>query len=55
METKSIIIEGNIFEGLNFHGPFDNHEDAIWWAEQNLKHAEWLVATLHDPEEGVTK
>lgn len=46
MEPQSIIIEGNIFDGLNFHGPFPDHEAAIEWAEKNLK-GDWLVATLH--------
>ena len=44
----SIIIEGNVVDGMSFHGPFDDHEDAIEWAEANLK-TDWLVATLQDP------
>lgn len=48
MEKQSLIIEGNIFDGMNFHGPFDNHEEAIAWAEKSLRN-EWLVATLHQP------
>jgi len=49
MNTASIIIEGNIFDGHTFHGPFEDHEDAIEWAERNLK-SDWLVATLHPAE-----
>ena len=49
MNTASIIIEGNIFDGHTFHGPFEDHEDAIEWAERNLK-TDWLVATLRPAE-----
>jgi hypothetical protein len=46
---KSIIIVGNLFDGIYHVGPFDDHEDAIEWADANCK-GEWLVATLEAPE-----
>ena len=42
----AIIIEGNVFDGHTFHGPFGDVEAAIEWAEQNLRNVDWLVASL---------
>jgi hypothetical protein len=46
---QSIILHGNIFDGFDFHGPFEDHDAAIEWAEQQKFDHEWLVATLNAP------
>ena len=49
----AIIIAGNIFDGMQFYGPFDGIEDAIEWAEDRLgTNAEWLVARLKEKTDG---
>lgn len=47
--TPQIVLVGNIFEGYEFVGPFDEHEDAFIWGETHAK-GEWLVAFLVNPE-----
>ena len=54
MGNNAIIIEGNIFEGFTFHGPFSDFETAIEWAEKNVT-VEWLIATLEKPTEPKTE
>jgi hypothetical protein len=44
---KSIIIVGNVVDGLNFYGPFDNAGDAMKYAEDIFKNSTWLVTTLY--------
>lgn len=46
---QSIIAEGDMFSGYAFHGPFDDHESAIEWAEFNLRKSDWVVATMQAP------
>jgi hypothetical protein len=45
---KFLVIVGNIFEGHEFFGPFDDGDDACNWAEDNVK-LEWLIAHLETP------
>lgn len=48
----AIIIQGNIFDGHHFHGPFQDCDDAIEWAERNLSNVDWLVANTQAPKHG---
>jgi len=47
---QSIIVEGDIFNGFTFHGPFYDHESAVEWADFNLRKSDWLVATMQAPK-----
>jgi len=44
-ETKHIVIVGDPASGFAFHGPFDTPDDAITWAENEIK-GEWSVSEL---------
>jgi hypothetical protein len=46
MDSPHIIIAGNIFDGMQFYGPFADAEEAIEWAERELRQVEWLFASL---------
>lgn len=48
---RSIVVTGNIIDGLNFYGPFANATDADDWATINLRTIDWHVVTLHHPTE----
>jgi len=48
--NSAIIIYGNVVDGLNFFGPFDDVSSAATWAEAN-KLDEWVVTELSSPSE----
>ena len=39
---------GEMFDAINFHGPFDDFEDAELWADRNSS-ANWWVIRLETP------
>ncbi len=45
-----ILLIGNVIDGLNIVGPFPDNEDAVIWAEGNVKNEEWITTKLHNPE-----
>jgi hypothetical protein len=49
MDNKSIVLVGKIFDGYTSYGPFADFEAAVNWAENKRFSHEWLVATLHHP------
>jgi hypothetical protein len=46
-----IIISGNLVNGFEFFGPFALREEAISWAEENCKGAQWAIDVLVLPYE----
>lgn len=48
---KFIVIVGNPGDGFDYHGTFDNEEDAATWAERDIPGGEWWVVKLNPPEE----
>jgi hypothetical protein len=47
---KFLVINGDPVGGFSFTGPFDDHDSALTWAEQNLKD-NWWIASLESPKE----
>ena len=43
---QTLLIAGNVVDGLTFYGPFEDSEDAIHFAECNLRDITWWVTDL---------
>jgi hypothetical protein len=52
-----LVISGNPVEGdLSIHGPFDDHEKAVRWAERTVdRFGHWQVIAPDDPKEFETR
>jgi hypothetical protein len=48
---SAIVIIGNPVQGFNYHGPFDNVEEAADWGNDNSEGGDWWVTDLHAPVE----
>lgn len=48
---KSIIMYGNVVDGMQFIGPFDTSHEAGCYAEISLPHEEWWVAPITSPSD----
>lgn len=46
LNTPHIVVTGNPVDGLTFTGPFDNHDDALMYAETRLTGDYWWVAPI---------
>lgn len=46
----TVVVGGNAFDGLVLYGPFDDQESAREFAEDELRHTEWHVVELVNPE-----
>ena len=44
-----IVAVGEMFDGINFFGPFDTFDDAADWADRNASTG-WWVLSLESPE-----
>ena len=44
-----IVIVGNILDGLEIYGPFEDMEDARHWAECRYFSDEWLAHRITNP------
>ena len=49
-ESQCILVVGNVVDGLNFIGPFDDEELATEYVTKNKITEEWSIAELEDPE-----
>lgn len=53
MTNNYMVAVGDPFDGIEFFGPFDNFEDAEWWADNNDKMAthlkNWWIVRLESP------
>lgn len=47
---KTLLIFGNVADGLSFVGPFDHSADADEWAEKNARGEDWIMTNLKHPE-----
>ena len=47
--SRYAVAVGEIFDAINFHGPFDDFEDAESWADKNALSANWWVVRLERP------
>ena len=50
MKTKQIVAIGNPYNGFTYYGPFNNHNQALTWAEKELA-GDWWVIELENPKE----
>lgn len=46
---KYAVALGEMFDGITFHGPFDEFEDAEAWADRQGHSTNWWVVQLEDP------
>jgi hypothetical protein len=47
-----LVVSGNPPEGLSIHGPFDDHDKAVQWAERTVDRVgHWQVIAPDDPVE----
>ena len=46
---QSIIVHGNVVDGLYFVGPYEDAEDAVAHAAETLSGESWHVAELENP------
>ena len=46
-----ILVTGDVVDGHTFYGPFENTNEAIQYADDNLTDETWLVADLHKDED----
>lgn len=44
-----VVVIGNPFDGLSIHGPFDSHDDARQWAEDEGDSESWWVKEVEKP------
>lgn len=45
---KVAIVTGNIIDGFDFYGPFDENVDAHDWAHNEFPHQDWWIIVLDD-------
>lgn len=47
-----VVVVGNLGDGFEIIGPFNNGEEAIEWAisSKSLKNTDWCVMALDSPE-----
>ena len=45
--TKYAVAHGEMFDAINFFGPFDEFDDAELWADRNCN-LNWWVVELED-------
>ena len=43
-----VVIAGSVIDGHTIYGPFSDTEDAIEWAESNLRNANWEVVEVEE-------
>ena len=46
-----ILVHGNPVDGFSFVGPFEDTEQAVEYAENNLRGSEWWIAECSAPLE----
>ena len=51
LDNPVIVILGNIVDGVNHIGPFDEWEDATNWAEAFSNGVQFVVTELSPPED----
>jgi hypothetical protein len=49
-EEQWIVVIGSPSDGFTFHGPFDDHEDALHWVEGE-KNESWWISDLQAVDE----
>jgi len=49
-QVISIVIAGDVVNGLSFWGPFGEDDNAVAWAEANIRDRDWVIADLKDPK-----
>jgi hypothetical protein len=50
MKRQFVIIVGNVVDGLQLYGPFQDASEANEYGDLEFPGADWIVATLEDPE-----
>jgi len=48
---RAIVAFGNLWDGFTFFGPFEDMEEAVGFAENNLDAGTWSVGVVSDPRE----
>lgn len=45
-QVSHVVITGNVIDGIQVHGPFTSHDDAMAWAEEHVE--VWYVAKINN-------
>lgn len=53
MEKKYVVVSGNPFDGLTIYGPFPYVEDAIEWADSDLRDEPWWIVKVQSSDRSV--
>ena len=49
--TQYVILDGNPLDGYSLYGPFDNENEAMRFADDNLDYGrEWHITKLIEPK-----
>lgn len=46
-----VVVAGNPFDGMTIFGPFNNGDEAEYWADDNVRDTDWWLVALTSPEE----
>lgn len=47
--NKHVLVVGNLSDGFEFFGPFENGDEAFEWGSENFLDENLWVATLREP------
>jgi hypothetical protein len=46
---KNIVVSGNVVDGFEFHGPFNDANTATEWGGREFRNESWCLGKLHLP------
>ena len=46
---QTVVVYGDVMNGIDILGPFSDFEEAINYAEINIKHESWWTTELKNP------
>lgn len=49
MENEYVVVSGNPFDGLTIYGSFSCVEEAIEWADLDLRDEPWWIVKVQSP------
>ena len=49
MQNSVVVVSGDLADDFNIVGPFENFQNAIEYAESNIKNEDWWTTNLKDP------
>ena len=50
-DRPSVILMGNVVDGISVIGVFEDIDEAVEWADENIERDDWVAATMILKEE----